>query len=158
MNNQDFSKDFHFKLSSEFKRIDEYLAEFQHVFTDKIRQAVYKQSSEIIQKEKINEHILLYANEIFSCAESVFDKDKSYNEWRLEEELKSMTVALDKFGELERHQELAAQTHRVAKEIMVGFFPNLVDLSANGFRLLEKFCLLYNREFLASAIYQDRIQ
>ncbi len=37
---------------------------------------------------------------------------------------------------------------------MVAFFPDLIDLSANGFRLLEKYCVLYNRDFVVTVASQ----
>jgi hypothetical protein len=57
-----------------------------------------------------------------------------------------------------RHQLLITKEHpglnppkdELTKEVLVHFFPTLVELSANGFRLLEKYCLLYNYEFISS--------
>ena len=152
MSNQDFSKNFHSKLSSEFKKIDEFQAEFQHEFIRQLNLLINVQFTNITLTEKLEEHLLLYAKEIFSCAGSVPDKDRNYNEWRLKEEFDSITFALEKTGYLESLSEFAQQTHKKAKEIMVSYFPGLVNLSANGFRLLEKYCLLYNREFVISAM------
>lgn len=154
MSNQDFSKEFNYHLSSEFKKIDELLFEFQSKFVYEIFKITKERLINIRDENDAQESILSYSFEIFSCAESVLDKDKNYSDLRLKEELDSMTIAVNKTSQLREIKDYAEQTHLKAKEIMVAFFPDLVDLSANGFRLLEKYCVLYNRDFVATVASQ----
>lgn len=150
MENQDFNKDFHLKLSAEFKRIDKFLGKFQHHFIrEQLLSGDVQLFSDLPGKE-LEEQLKEYANHMFSCADSVVDKDENYNEVRLAMELEAMTRVIEKYPANFRDSEIAAQTHQKAKEVLVHFFPDLVELSANGFRLLEKYCLLYNYEFISS--------
>jgi len=144
MDKQNFNKEFQYTLAKAFKKIDEFRFEFQQHFCSELFGIAQKQHLDIPEAE-LRKMLLVYSHEVFSCAESVLDKDKNYSDFRLEEELHALTVALKNTG---FDNELAQQTHRKAKEIIVDFFPDLIDLSGNGFRLLEKYCLLYNREFV----------
>lgn len=149
MSKQDFNKDFQRTLAKAFKKFDEFRFGFQQHFSSEIFGIIHEQHPNIPETE-LREILLAYSHEVFSCAESVLDKDHNYSNFRMKEELDAITRALERFGDTEPRNELARQTHRKAKEIMVDFFPDLIDLSGNGFRLLEKYCLLYNREFVRS--------
>ncbi len=154
MNDQNFSREFNYHLSSEFKNIDELLFEFQSKFVYEIFKITKKQLIDIQGERDVQESILSYSLEIFSCADSVLDKNKNYSDLRLKEELDSITIAANKIEQPPEQKEYATQTHQKAKEIMVIFFPDLIDLSANGFRLLEKYCVLYNRDFIVTVASQ----
>jgi mRNA-degrading endonuclease HigB of HigAB toxin-antitoxin module len=134
-------------LKYKFRRIEEFLHEFQNEFINGQVEIIQKHYPDILYHKKLQENILLYSNQIFSVAESVYDKDFHYSEPRLEEELEAMTQVVDKFQLEKPDAEFILKTHLKAKEIMIKFFPELFDLSGNGFRLLEKYCLMYNREF-----------
>ena len=150
MEHQNFDKDFHLKLSAEFKRIDKFLEKFQrHFIREQLIVASAHLDLNLSEKEK-TEQLKNYTNRIFNCADSVADKDQNYNEIRLALELESITRATDKHPLLFRESELARQTHKKAKELLIQFFPELMELSANGFRLLEKYCLFYNFEFISA--------
>ena len=150
MEHQNFDKDFHLKLSAEFKRIDKFLEKFQrHFISEQLIVASTHLDFNLSEKE-ITEQLKNYANQIFNCADSVTDKDQNYNEIRLALELESITRATDKHPLRFRESELARQTHKKAKELLIKFFPELMELSANGFRLLEKYCLFYNFEFISA--------
>ncbi|QIA07018.1 hypothetical protein [Draconibacterium halophilum] len=150
MEQQDFNKDFHLKLNAEFERIDKFLEKFQQHF---IREQWLMANEHVVSdlsKEGLEDQLKNYANHMFSCADSVADKDQNYNEIRLTLELEAMTRAMEKYPSFFRESEFARQTHQKAKELLIHFFPELIELSANGFRLLEKYCLLYNYEFISS--------
>ena len=147
MEHQDFNKDFHLKLNAEFKRIDQLLEKFQRHFIREQLLIVKKHPDLDVPKGELNNQLKQYANHMFNCADSVADKDENYNEIRLTLELEAMTRATDKYPLRFRESEFAQQTHQKAKELLIQFFPNLIELSANGFRLLEKYCLFYNFEF-----------
>ncbi|WP_321371002.1 hypothetical protein [uncultured Draconibacterium sp.] len=150
MEHQDFSKDFHLKLRAEFERIDKFLEKFRRRF---IREQLLITNSflnSITEKDRLEEQLREYANRMFNCADSVADKDENYNEVRLTMELEAISRAVEKYPSSLRQSDIALQTHQKAKELLVHFFPELTELSANGFRLLEKYCLFYNYEFISS--------
>ena len=150
MEQKNFDKDFHLKLNAEFERIDKFLEKFQrHFIREQLIVASTHLDLNLSEKEK-TEQLKNYANRIFNCADSVADKDQNYNEIRLALELESITRATDKHPLRFRESELARQTHKKAKELLIKFFPELMELSANGFRLLEKYCLFYNFEFISA--------
>lgn len=150
MEYQNFNKDFHQKLSAEFERIDKFLEKFQrHFIREQLSVANGYPYTNIAEKE-LKVQLKKYANRMFNCADSVTDKDENYNEIRLALELEAMTRAIEKYPARFRESEFAKQTHQKAKKLLIQFFPDLIELSANGFRLLEKYCLLYNYEFISS--------
>ena len=150
MEHQNFDKDFHLKLSAEFKRIDKFLEKFQRHFIREQSVVASTQPHLNLSEKEITEQLKNYANRIFNCADSVADKDQNYNEIRLALELESITHATDKHPFRFRESELGRQAHKKAKELLIKFFPELMELSANGFRLLEKYCLFYNFEFISA--------
>ncbi|WP_340113568.1 hypothetical protein [Maribellus mangrovi] len=152
MENQDFNKEFHSNLNIEFQKIDKFLKEFRHEFTKELSSELELLSAGITSDETLKEKLLVYSNQIFNSAESVIDKDKHYTEVRLIEELETMSRVSRKDLIRPEHLELAERTHRKAKALMVKFYPNLIDLSANGFRLLEKYCSMYNHDFVLSLL------
>lgn len=146
MEHQDFNKDFHLKLSAEFKRIDKFLEKFQRYFIREQLLIAKKHSITDLLEEKLKQ----YSIHMFNCADSVADKDENYGEIRLMLELEAMNRATEKYPPRFRESEFARESHQKAKELLIQFFPELIELSANGFRLLEKYCLLYNFEFISS--------
>ncbi len=142
------SNKFQSRLSREFRKIEEFLHEFEGVFDAELRKIIFKNYSEINSNDKLSEAVLTYANEIISVAESVCDKDLNYPENRLKEELDDMSRAVENYPPEDLNPEFLQQTHKKAKELMVNYYPYIFDLSPNGFRLLEKYCQMYNRKFV----------
>lgn len=149
MEHQDFNKDFHLKLRAEFERIDQFLENFRRNFIREQLLVTVKQLAGSVSEKELTKLLKEYATSMFSCADAVADKDENYSEIRLALELESMTRAIEKYPGTIQNSELGLQAHLKAKELLIQFFPELVELSANGFRLLEKYCLLYNYEFVA---------
>ncbi|MCG6185859.1 hypothetical protein [Maribellus maritimus] len=142
-------KNFRASLISEFQKLDDILETFQNQFKDEVWHSVNEAYPGVVYNEELEELILTYANQIFSTAESVCDKDKNYNEVRLADEVNIMNKMVDKLSEENKdNRELASRIHQEAKKMMVNFYPNVMDLSADGFRLLEKYSLMYNIFFV----------
>lgn len=124
---------------------------FQNEFKTEILDLIINSFKQANFSEELEEMVLTYANQIFSTAESVSDKDKNYNEFRLADEVNIMTKVVTELSEQNKeNKELADQIHQKAKELMVNYNPFIMDLSANGFRLLEKYTLMYNNFFIGS--------
>jgi len=150
MEKQEFDSNFHLKLNAEFLKIDKFLKEFRFEFEYELSELIKNLNPGLSIDENLKEGLFQYSNHISACAESVHYKDNNYNEIRLQNELDNMTRVIDKGSVRFQDSDFAMQTHQKAKSVMVKFFPELIDLSANGFRLLERYCLLYNREFILS--------
>ncbi|MBN2636661.1 MAG: hypothetical protein JXR61_10360 [Prolixibacteraceae bacterium] len=141
------NKDQH-NLNSEFRKIHEFLHEFEAVFSNELQNIVVKNYSNVEFSEKLNESVLAYANEMISVAEAVCDKDLNYYEDRLKEELDTISLVVEKYPPANLDSEFLQQTHQKAKELIVNFYPHIFGLSSNGFRLLEKYCQMYNWKFV----------
>ena len=155
MEQQDFNKEFHLKLRAEFERIDQLWEQFQRHFIREQLLIANEHPGLNLPKDELNKALKQYAAHLFNCADSVADKDENYNEIRLALELESITRATDKYPSRFRESDLARRTHQKAKELLIQFFPELMELSANGFRILEKYCLFYNLEF-TSALEENK--
>ena len=142
------SHKFQHKLNSEFRKIEEFLHEFETDFSKAIHDIIYYEYPDVISSDKIDEAILIYANEVISVAESVCDKDLSYTEIRLKEELDNMARVVEKYPPENRDHRFLNLTHQKAKELIVNYYPHIFDLSSTGFRLLEKYCQMYNWKFV----------
>ncbi len=149
MENSEFNKDFHFKLNTEFQKIDEALGQFR----DEVRFVLFMELKDYIPgiklDEKLNEVALLYANQLFSSADAVIDKDNNYSTVRLQDELEGMNKVVAKFPADDQRAAFAELSHRKMKELVVNHFSKVIDLSANGFRLLERYCQMHNNEFMS---------
>ena len=142
------SDKFQHQLNSEFRRVEEFLHEFESVFAGELQKIIFKTYSNIELNEKIHEAVLAYANEIINVAESVCDKDMNYTELRLKEELDNMARVVENYPPENLDCEFLQKSHQNAKKLIVDFYPYIFDLSANGFRLLEKYCQMYNWKFV----------
>lgn len=142
---------FHSSLVSEFQKMDEMLESFQNQFKRGVLSIVGNTLLANVSQEEFEELVLTYANQIFNTAESVCDKDKNYSEVKLDDEVGIMNKMVGKMLEENKEKrELADRIHQKAKKLMVNFNPDLMDLSADGFRLLEKYSLMYNIFFISS--------
>ncbi len=143
------SENFRGDLISEFRKLDEILESFQNQFSKGVLTSINEMYPDLVCPGELEELVLRYANQIFNTAESVCDKDKNYNEFRLADEVNVMSKVVSRLSEENReNKELANRIHQMAKEMMVKFNPDLMDLSAEGFRLLEKYALMYNLFFM----------
>ncbi|WP_346855215.1 hypothetical protein [uncultured Draconibacterium sp.] len=148
MRNQDSNKDFNVHLKTEFKKIDELIAKFTTELAVELSILVKRFYPTIQFNKALKEQLIIHATQIFNCADSVYDKDQNYNETRMSEELVSVTRILEMRASTPQNKTFAIQSHTKVKQIVIKYFPNTIDLSANGFRLLERSCLMHNHEFL----------
>ena len=149
MENQDFNSDFQFRLSTEFQKIDEFLKSFRADFTQELSDIQNCSEKEFASDERFDHQLQNYASQIWGSAESVIDKDQNYSEIRLKEELEAMGRVIEARSLEFTATEYSQRLHLKAKALLVRYFPQLFDLTGNGLRLLEKYCLLYNLEFMA---------
>ncbi len=145
------SNSFHSSIIAEFKKLDDIMEAFQNDFKNEVLGLINNSFEQANFSEELEEMVETYANQIFSTAESVSDKDKNYNEFRLADEVNIMNKVVNELSEQNKENKvLANQIHQKAKELMVNHNPFIMDLSADGFRLLEKYTLMYNNFFIGS--------
>ncbi|WP_167614458.1 hypothetical protein [Maribellus sediminis] len=149
MENQDFNSDFQFRLSTEFQKIDKFLKRFRVDFTHELSEIKANSQQEFKNEEVLNHQLQNYATQIWGSAESVIDKDNNYTEIRLKDEVSAMERVVNARLQEYTISEYSERLHLKAKALLVKYFPQVFDLTGDGFRLLEKYCLLYNLEFMA---------
>jgi len=148
---EDFDSNKHIQnIIREFKRTDEFYNSFRHQFIISLFLVVKRFYRDHQLNETMNNNLQLYADEMLSCVESVLYKDFSYPEFRMEEELKVMTRLVVSKPEYDQHNEFIEKIHLKSKEMIVRHYPAIFSLSANGFRLLEKYAKMYNWEFVST--------
>lgn len=143
------SNNFRDSLISEFQKLDHIVETYQNQFKVEVLNVIREFFPHLACQKELEALALTYANQIFNTADSVYDKDLNYNRNRLADEVKNMYRVVSNYSEGKTdNQDLANRIHQKAKGMMVSFNPDLMDLSADGFRLLEKYSLMYNVFFM----------
>ena len=142
------SNKFQHQINSEFRKIDEFLHEFENDFANAMHKIINEEYPGVAITDKIEEAVLMYANEVINVAESVCDKDMHFSDTRLNEELNNMTSVVEKYPPENYDLKFLQKAHHKAEELVVNYYPYIFELSSNGFRLLEKYCQMYNWKFV----------
>jgi len=137
-------------ILEELKNTDAFYRLFKEEFSELLYMVIGKFYPSVIPNPAIDDLLQTYALEILSSTETVIDKDRNYPVYRLDEELVIMNRLILKLPEAEQFDEFRDAIHNKAKELMVKHYEGIVDLSSNGFRLLEKNAKLYNWEFISN--------
>jgi len=137
------------KLFADFKRTDEFYISFKREFEELLFDIILDYHPNFIQKNVLHEIISLYATEVFSASESVIDKDHSYPEHRMIEELQYMDRLLTKEQAMAFDNDFSNTIHDKVKALVVKHYPNIINLSMHGFRLLERNLKLYLYGFIS---------
>jgi hypothetical protein len=138
------------EIRHDFKRSEEFYNSFRHQFIISLFLVVKRYHRNLQLDAVMNGDLQLYADEMLSCVESVLYKDFAYPDGRLDEELNSMNRMVSIKSEFDQHMEFANKLHLKAKEMIVRHYPPVFDLSATGFRLLERYTRMYNLEFVSN--------
>lgn len=140
------------KILEGFKQQDELHSSFKNYFI----RSIYRNIENLFPGRdfgsELADHILLYAENIISCTESVIDKDLNYPEYRLNEEVNRMKQLIEKLPVFEHEEAL----HKEAKKSIVKYFPGVFELSGQGFRLLELNTSFFNQGFLDNFYALDK--
>ena len=138
------------KIYSEFKKTDEFYNSFRKQFIAEILKICMVFYLKIEINALFTENLKLYADEILSTTESVIYKDQSYSETRINEELVLMKRIVVKDFEAFHNRNFIEMLHLKTKELIVQHYSNVIDLSGNGFRLLDLYTKMYNWEFVTN--------
>lgn len=107
-------------------------------FAQKIKQTVeYYLGCDVINNELLEE-VELFAAGIISLTETIIDKDKNYTEQRLIEDLAAMSKAVKNMKSDQAGIDFREAVLKQSKELMIENFEAIFELSATGYRLLEK--------------------
>ncbi len=137
-------------MLSQFKKIDKAIDKFTYEFKFNIQPIIYKYYPNIKDDEALEKLVYNYAMETYEFADSVINKDQHYNEERKKEEYKSMDSLISKIEDKFTQPEFNELVHKKAKELIVNNFTQVMDLSALGFLIMEKYTQLNFYTFSSS--------
>ncbi len=137
-------------MLSQFKKIDKAIDQFTYEFKFNIQPIIYKYYPNITNDEALEKLVFNYAMETFEFADSVINKDQNYSEERIKDEYKSMDSLISKIKDNFTHPDFNEIVHKKAKELIVNNFPKVMDLSAFGFLIMEKYTQLNFYTFSSS--------
>lgn len=137
------------ELFADFKRTDQFYISFKLEFEEQLFDIILDYCPSFVQKNVLHEMILLYATEVLSISESVIDKDQSYPEYRMIEELDYMNRLLIKEQVIAIDDDFSKTIHSKVKALIVKHYPNIMDLTNHGFRLLERNMKMYLYSFVS---------
>lgn len=129
------------------QKTETFYSAFSEEFSQAIFDIIHKHYPKTVKDGEIENLLVLYAVAILNSTESVIDKDRTYPLYRLEEDLQAMSKMIQLFQRNFFPNNMELQIHMKAKELAVKHFKAVFDLSAIGFRLLEKNTRAYNLEF-----------
>ncbi|PWE00050.1 hypothetical protein [Marinilabilia rubra] len=149
MENSDSQNRFR-KILEGFKEADDFNASFKEFFIDRLCRIIEDRYPTLEFSEKMAEHLVLYAENTISYTESVIDKDASFPDFRKKEEVIRMKSVVKKLPDFCEDTEFVDRINSEAKMCMVKFFPEIYDLSGDGFRLLDVNARFFNHGFLSN--------
>jgi len=135
-------------ILDEIKKTDEFVNSFKHDLAIALYPIIGHYYPLTGRSAVVDEVLQNYAVVITNYTESVIDKDRTYPEYRLNDELEAMNKLVSKltFNNPAFTEAVSFQV----KELMIKYYHNIYNLSGNGFRLLEMNARLYVWEFSGS--------
>jgi hypothetical protein len=134
----------------EFKKIDKFYNTFKEEFETEIITIIRQHYPTFEQTEEFDELLSQFAIAALTIMHTVLDKDATYPDFRKTEDLAALHAYYAKAIQSTENRELAVQIHQKTKELAVKYYPKIVDLSGDGFRLMELNLKLFNLEFVAT--------
>ncbi len=134
----------------EFNKVDKFYNTFKEEFEAEIIAIIRQHYPAFVRTEEFDELLSLFAIAALTIMHTVLDKDKTYPDFRKTEDLAALQTYYAKAVQTTENRELAKQIHQKTKELAVKYYPTIVDLSGDGFRLMELNLKLFNLEFVAT--------
>ena len=122
----------------EFEQYDKYHHKFSLEFEHGIYNFIADHPNCITPKEGFSDDLKSFAVSLINCAYEVVEKDKSYPSSRMALELENMEHLIERYPLLAQNDVFPMGFTQMAKAKMTKYFPKLYNLSADGFRLLER--------------------
>lgn len=137
------------RLTEQFKLVDASRYQFRGEFCKKINQLV-QQKFQLSVTVEVSNYVMIMADEAISFTEAVIDKDRNYPEYRMIDELKRMDDLLNIVRCRKLPEELTQCVRFNLNELILNHYPALYDLSAWGYRLLERNVNFYALSLVAA--------
>ena len=134
-------------LLKEFKNIDIKQRRIKKDFTLSVHAIISEYYPNFQNFDTLKDALEQYASHIINATDSVIDKDTHYPEYRLKEELETMQALILNGKDNRNNTLFFEEILSNSKRIMVKYFPKLIHLSGNGFRLLNANAIMYCRAF-----------
>lgn len=122
----------------EFEQFDQFHHKFSLEFENGIYNFVVDHPEQVSLEPEFTEDLKYFAIALINCAYDVIEKNKAYPPYRMEMELENMDKQLERYPMPEENKAFSNGFSQMAKAKMTKYFPALFDLSADGFRLLER--------------------
>lgn len=137
------------QIMLDFKHYDQKHHEFLLDFENNMYDVIMDNAYAIKPQDDFADHLKAFALSMINCAYAVLEKNESYPDYRIVMELDNMDTLLKKQGSDITETTFYSDVSKMAKGTTVLHFPKLNDLSANGFRLLERSAAFRVNSFFA---------
>ncbi len=134
------------ELLKEFKKVDEFRNQFRNDFIKVFTSLLYN-LYQLEKDEKMNEALTIMAQQTISYTESIIEKDRSFSEYRKEEELKAMDDLLAKLQILESYEEEIKKIKQTLNDVVINHYPTIYEFTSFGYRLHEKKAQYHSYQF-----------
>ncbi|WP_159517067.1 hypothetical protein [Sunxiuqinia indica] len=134
------------ELLKEFKKVDEFRNKFRNDFIEVFTSLLHNRY-QLEKNEKMNEALMIMAQQTISFTESIIEKDRSFPEYRKEEELKAMDDLLAKHQILESYEEEIKKIKQTLNDVVINHYPTIYEFTSFGYRLLEKKAQYHSYQF-----------
>ncbi|MGQ8338009.1 hypothetical protein ACUNWD_15770 [Sunxiuqinia sp. A32] len=141
------------ELFEDFKKIDEFRNHFKNDFFETFSYVI-PILYHIEITESIKELLNMMADEAISFTEAVIDKDRNYPEYRKDEELKLMSSLIAKQKLVPELAEEMKQVKYELNSLILKYYPDIYELSAFGYRLLDRNVQFYTQQFVSGINYE----
>ena len=100
--------------------------------------------------DSLGDFLILYAENVLRFTESVIERDFNHPEIKKEEEVARMNEVVNKLHDFEGDKEFSNSIQTQVKKCIINFYPDIYNLSGNGFRLLDLNTKFLNKGFIAN--------
>lgn len=134
-------------MIEEFKEIDELIEAFTTEFEDSVSSLIFKEYPYFKRTDQFDVLLFNYATETFNVCDSIIDKDFNYSQNRKDLELQFINRSLDKLKTHHSDSAFNQAIHHAAKQKIVKYFPDLMNLSSVGYLMMERYTKMMNIGF-----------
>jgi len=140
-------------LFQEFEKYDRVHDKFLLDFENDIYNFIVDQAFYEHLYDGFSDDLQTFSRSLINAAYEVIEKDHSYPAYRMAMELENMDHLLLRYPRPKEHPAFTAGFSTMTKAKMPHYFPALYELSAAGFRLLER-CVNYRIHSFLAYFYQ----
>lgn len=143
------------RLKKEFVLLDQYYFDLNNKLIADLKEVIFKFYPSFTPNTKTKEYIKLFASYLINSTETVIDKAFNYPEYRLDQELRNTKKIAKKEVRHAVNLPFEKELSETAKRLLVENFPEIFELNAQGFRLLDVNTNIYTQYFLSDFYFDD---